>query len=113
MEGWRWADENSVGGPVPQVLQNQLDRQLGNYIGSIEQHSLKTLQIAMLKRVRAGPEAIFLAAVVILHIIERDIWRLEHWLCFPNQVRTLTYCNLVETYHNRNTNGDILSPESN
>ncbi|GIZ48183.1 hypothetical protein CKM354_001125600 [Cercospora kikuchii] len=71
--------------PAPRVLQNQLDHMLEEYIASIEQQVLKTLSKAMLSR-RCEYAAIFAAALILLHVMERDIWRLQYWILNPKVV---------------------------
>jgi len=75
--------------PAPRVLQNQLDRNLESYIARFETVLLKELQKAMRRmRDRTGVEwtIIFTATVILLHVRERDIWRLEHWVVHRDEV---------------------------
>lgn len=72
--------------PAPRVLQNQLDRNLESEIAKLETFLLEELQKAM--RHKTGTEwvVVFTAAVVLLHVRERDIWRLEYWIIHQDEV---------------------------
>ncbi|KAH8799640.1 hypothetical protein F5884DRAFT_112259 [Xylogone sp. PMI_703] len=65
--------------PVPRVLENQLDRHLESHIVNIEGRLLKMLQNALLQKSNSDPIDIFLSVTMILHVVERDIWRLLWW----------------------------------
>lgn len=73
--------------PVPRVLQNQLDHLLEMQIADIESELFLRLQKTMRLRKRADWVSIFLAVILILHVIERDIWRLLYWLRHHEEVR--------------------------
>ena len=78
--------------PAPRVLQNQLDRNLELYIARTELEFLRVLQNAMLKTRPRMWIVVFTAVVITLHMRERDIWRLEHWVLNPDVV-SLPSCN--------------------
>ena len=64
--------------PAPRVLQNQLDRSLEVYIIAKEKELLKTIQ----RELRGGPQGLDVvsaSAIFILHVLEKDIWRLMYW----------------------------------
>src|SRR5690242_8155621 len=75
--------------PVPRVLENQLDLHLESYIVDVENKSLKMLQDALLQKSRNSPVDMFLSAVLSLHVVERDIWRLLFWVYHNQQVSIL------------------------
>ena len=79
--------------PAPRVLQNQLDRNLELYIARIELAFLKALQNAMLRAREHTWTVVFTATVIALHMRERDIWRLEHWVLHPDAVGSLPLCD--------------------
>jgi hypothetical protein len=72
--------------PAPRVLQNQLDRNLELYIARMECKFLTELQNSMLQRVSQTRIVLFTAVVIALHVIERDTWRLQHWVLHPDVV---------------------------
>ena len=72
--------------PAPRVLQNQLDRNLELYMARTELTFLKALQNAMLRVRKHAWTVVFTATVIALHMRERDIWRLEHWVLNPDVV---------------------------
>lgn len=93
MKGWAIAGEETLGmclveevacplrgtTPAPRVLQNQLDRNLELYIAMNEQRLLKAIQ-RDLRRLRAENwDTISTAVIIILHVLERDTWRLMYW----------------------------------
>ena len=65
--------------PAPRVLQNQLDRNLELYIIAKENQLLKTIQFALMKKHVYCWNSISLAVIVMLHVLERDSWRLMYW----------------------------------
>lgn len=73
--------------PVPRVVQNQLDRSIEAFVFATECELLKHLQSAMLKKTRAEWLDVFLAVIVILHVHERDTWRLMFWINHDDEVR--------------------------
>lgn len=88
-DSWSISDqESSLFGtvPAPRVLQNQLDRNLASYMAKQEGVFLKELQKAMSHQTKAQWIDVFLAAVILLHIRERDLWRLEHWVVHQDEV---------------------------
>ena len=75
--------------PVPRVLQNQLDHPLECRIYETEHSLLDRLQKAMLKKERPDWMPIFLALVIILHVFERDTWRLMYWVHHSEEAKLL------------------------
>ena len=94
MKGWRFSGRDTLGmtmfadgsTPAPRVLQNQLDHRLESYIAQVEVHVLTDLQKAMLRTPRNEWINVFIVVVIILHVRERDIWRLAHWIINPDGV---------------------------
>lgn len=103
MEEWQFADEDLLGMavveqsncplqsivPIPRILHNQLDRCLESWIINVESDLLKMLQNVLFKRYRVEKIHLFLTIVVILHMMERNIWRLLYWIYHPEQVSVL------------------------
>jgi hypothetical protein len=85
--------------PAPRVLQNQLDRNLELHIATTELEFLKELQNAMQRKRPQTWVVIFTAAVITLHVMERDIWRLEYWVLNPETV-SLSSCTILFTTKN-------------
>jgi hypothetical protein len=81
--------ESSLHGsvPAPHVLQNQLDHLLEYEIVETERHLLKNLQKIIKASDRKSWVATFLATAIILHVMERDAWRLLYWVHHQDQVR--------------------------
>ena len=75
--------------PAPRVLQNQLDHLLEYEIVETERHLLKNLQKAIKASDRKSWVATFLATAIILHVMERDAWRLLYWVHHHEQVKHL------------------------
>src|SRR4051794_6466189 len=75
--------------PAPRVLQNQLDRKLEEYCAETEVVCLNGLQRAMLRKTAKQWTVIFTATLLLLHVWERDIWRLLYWTMRVNSVRHL------------------------
>jgi len=73
--------------PAPRVLQNQLDHLLESEIVKTERHLLKNLQKVIKASDRTLWVATFLATAIILHVMERDAWRLLYWVHHQEQVR--------------------------
>ncbi|KAH7390030.1 hypothetical protein BKA64DRAFT_756964, partial [Cadophora sp. MPI-SDFR-AT-0126] len=65
--------------PAPRVLQNQLDHLLERQIFETEHKLLKELQKLIRRHDRGQWVVVFLALVIVLHILERDTWRLMYW----------------------------------
>jgi len=65
--------------PAPRVLQNQLDRNLESYIVTRERDLLKAVQRGFRKSRSVGWNVICAAVIFILHVLERDTWRLMYW----------------------------------
>jgi hypothetical protein len=72
---------------APCVLQNQLDHLLESEIVETERHLLKNLQKVIKVSDRTSWVATFLATAIILHVMERDAWRLLYWVHHQEQVR--------------------------
>lgn len=82
--------------PAPRVLQNQLDRKLEAYIARIEKSLLTELSRTMLRIRPCERTTIFLAVIILLHVRERDIWRLQYWVLNHQGVSLLAYyCHQV------------------
>lgn len=93
MKGWEIAGHETLGMsvieddecplcgavPAPRVLQNQLDRNLECYIVSKEKELLRAIQRAFRKGGLEQQDMISLAVMVVLHVLERDTWRLMYW----------------------------------
>ena len=75
--------------PVPRVLQNQLDHLLECYIYQTERHLLDRLEKTIKEKERAEWVATYLTMVVILHVFERDTWRLLYWVHHSEEVQLL------------------------
>jgi hypothetical protein len=75
--------------PGPRVLQNQLDHLLERQIYETEYSLLGRLQELMVKKKRPDWVAIFLTLVIMLHVFERDTWRLMYWILHPEEVNFL------------------------
>ncbi len=82
----RWESPLYGSIPVPRVLQNQLDHLLEAEVVKTEQHLLKTLQKVIRASNRSAWVIIFLAIAIILHVMERDTWRLLYWVNHQEQV---------------------------
>lgn len=72
--------------PVPRVLQNQLDHLLEAEIAKTEQYLLKNLQKVIRASDRSAWVITFLGITIILHVMERDAWRLLYWVNHQEQV---------------------------
>lgn len=93
MKGWEIAGDETLGMsvvsddecplqgsvPAPRVLQNQLDRKLECYIVDKERELLKAVQRAFRKGGSEQRNTISSAVIVVLHVLERDTWRLMYW----------------------------------
>ena len=73
--------------PAPRVLQNQLDHLLESEIMETEQNLLKDLQKVIKASNRKSWVFTFLTTAIILHVMERDAWRLLYWVHHQDQVR--------------------------
>lgn len=80
--------------PAPRVLQNQLDRNLESYMVAKEQGLLKAVQREIRKNRLACWDVICAAVIFILHVLERDSWRLMYWRKHREEVSRLA--NSVE-----------------
>lgn len=110
MKGWIMRGEETLGMavvneersplngtvPVPRVLQNQLDHKLEQEVIKTEHKLLKELQRVMRRRNRHQWIVVFVAVVIVLHVLERDTWRLLYWVHRPEQVCCLYI--LMETF---------------
>lgn len=65
--------------PAPRVLQNQLDQVLEEYCAEKEFECLKLLHKAMYKKRRKDWAVVFAVSMLLLHLRERDLWRLLYW----------------------------------
>jgi hypothetical protein len=72
--------------PAPRVLQNQLDRILEQYCAKKELECLKELQRSMRGQSKRPWIVVFIVTVLLLHVRERDIWRLLYWTLRNNNV---------------------------
>jgi hypothetical protein len=93
MKGWSITGEDTLGMcvvedmecplngsiPAPRVLQNQLDRNLESYIVAKEQDLLQAVQRGLRKSRSVGWNVICAAVIFIVHVLERDTWRLMYW----------------------------------
>ena len=94
MKGWQLIGPETLGMPLfpdgslpaPRVLQNQLDRILESHIARAEGLVLKELQGAMLRSRSCSSIVVFIGVFLVLHVRERDIWRLAHWIINPDVV---------------------------
>ena len=75
--------------PAPRVVQNQLDRNLEEYVARVEIALVKQLQNAMLRTKSTEWITVFTTVAITLHVVERDIWRLEYWVLNPGVVSKL------------------------
>lgn len=76
--------------PVPRVLQNQLDHLLEAEIVKIERYLLKNLQKVIRASNRSAWVSTFLGIAIILHVMERDTWRLLYWVNHQEQVSSFS-----------------------
>ena len=72
--------------PAPRVVQNQLDHQLEREIIVLERGLLRSIHKTMQKGRRAEWVRVFLAVVLVLHVIEKDTWRLLYWVKHKQEV---------------------------
>lgn len=93
MKGWEIAGDETLGMsvvsdddcplhgsvPAPRVLQNQLDRRLECYIVEKERELLAAVQRAFREGGSEQRDMTSLAVMVVLHVLERDTWRLVYW----------------------------------
>ena len=100
MKGWELTGEESLGMtpidkdnspfyrriPAPRVMQNQLDSNLEAFIFKTEKTVLKDLQEAILKRSTYSWNIVCLTTIVLLHVLEKDSWRLLYWKYHPQEV---------------------------
>jgi hypothetical protein len=77
--------------PAPRVLQNQLDRMLEQYCANKELECLQELQRCMRKDSKRLWVVVFIVIVLLLHVRERDIWRLLYWTQGNNSV-SVAHC---------------------
>ena len=66
--------------PVPRVLQNQFDHLIEAEIVKTERYLLKNLQRVIRASNRSAWVITFLGIAIILHVMERDAWRLLYWV---------------------------------
>ena len=72
--------------PAPKVIQNQLDHLLEGQIYDTEEKLLKELQKLIRRRDRGQWIVVFLSLVIVLHVLERDTWRLIYWVVHKAEV---------------------------
>lgn len=77
--------------PAPKVLQNQLDHLLERQIFETESSLLKELQRLIRRRDRGQWIVVFLSLVIVLHVLERDTWRLMYWVHHKAEVSRLNF----------------------
>lgn len=95
MKGWQCEDAPLVldssnpynySQPAPRVLQNQLDQHLEQFITAYEAKLVPEID-KRIKNWQTSQDA-FLASIVLLKIVENDIWRLMYWVRHRTQVST-------------------------
>ena len=101
MQGWSIVDSDELLGmsvinepasllhktvPAPKVIQNQLDHLLERQIFEIEESLLNEIQKLIRRRDRGQWIVVFLSLVIVLHVLERDIWRLVYWVHHKEEV---------------------------
>jgi len=72
--------------PAPKVIQNQLDHLLERQIFETEELLLKQLQRLIRRRDRGQWIVVFMSLVIVLHLLERDTWRLVYWVHHKQEV---------------------------
>lgn len=94
MKGWEIYGPDRLGmkyspfhGSIPatRVLQNQLDHQLESAIVKTEQRLLMLVQTNLRKSDRHDWIVTFVGIAIILHVMERDAWRLMYWVKHQEQ----------------------------
>lgn len=82
---------------------------LEKYVADLELICLKELQMTMLHKhkFRRDRIVIFLVVLLILHIRERDIWRLEYWIFCASEVSILGCTKGFSLTTSSGTGGDI------
>ncbi|KAK1471427.1 hypothetical protein CCUS01_05908 [Colletotrichum cuscutae] len=89
MEGWRtYCSFQHLNGSwlpfqtnsTPRVLQNQLDQMLEGYVVAREKELLNRLQSAVFQRESSSRLDVILTIVLLLKIVEKDMWRLLFWI---------------------------------
>ncbi|KAK2061336.1 hypothetical protein LY76DRAFT_372669 [Colletotrichum caudatum] len=87
MKGWQTRDSAYLKGgvchntgPTPRVLQNQLDQILEEFIATEEKKLLQSLEDAIFWRESTTKLDVMLTIVLLLKVIEKDMWRLLHWV---------------------------------
>jgi len=83
--------------PAPRVLQNQLDRILEQYCADKELECLKELQKFMRRESKRPWIVIFIVTILLLHVRERDIWRLLYWTLSNNGTYTWRHPEQAQT----------------
>jgi len=95
--------------PAPRVLQNQLDQRLETYCAKREESFLRKLSSTVTNKRSSMWDAIFISAVILLHVRERDIHRLLYWTLDTSNERLIRSANLTTLIKNRRTSGDTLT----
>ncbi|KAK1981030.1 hypothetical protein LZ30DRAFT_721355 [Colletotrichum cereale] len=90
MKGWQTRDSAYLQdrlhyachntGPTPRVLQNQLDQMLEEFIVTEEKKLLQSLEDAIFRRESTTRLDVMLTIILLLKVIEKDVWRLLHWV---------------------------------
>lgn len=123
MQGWQMTFPQSLGmpfvtdeksfllntTPAPRVLQNQLDHGLEQYCAMKEERYLKALSSTMLLKRSNAWAAIFISAVILLHVRERDIHRLLYWTLDISNGCPKHSAGLTTLIQSRRTHGDTLT----
>lgn len=73
--------------PAPRVMQNGLDQVLESYVAELEKQLLqKILSIAKNRAKEALRDKLFSAVLILLAVMEKDIWRLIYWVRHREEV---------------------------
>lgn len=72
--------------PAPRVLENELDHELEIYVADLELSLLGRLESHILKKRTIDWKQLASTVLVLLAVMERDIWRLVYWVRHKEQV---------------------------
>lgn len=79
--------------PAPRVLQNGLDQALESYVADIEQRLLQNIFSVVTGRKASTPwDGLFSAVLILLAVMEKDIWRLIYWVRHKEEVCLFPIC---------------------
>lgn len=79
--------------PAPRVLQNGLDQALESYVADIEQRLLHNIFSIISSRMKHTPwDSLFSAVLILLAVMEKDIWRLIYWVRHREEVSPSLMC---------------------